>query len=170
MERGDGRGGLTHRGAQTGVACIYIITLEAFALALVASLFLLGLVWSCTRPWAAALLLSLALGGIVLCPTGNGGCLHARAPVTAWPPACLPLLLPLMVRERRRAVLLVMVFLASSLAVYLLYFHVSSPRLVVVSFSTSTPRSELAVRGLPLLLLPPHASVPGAPCARQPRP
>jgi len=78
-------------GLPTGVACIYIITLEAFALALVATLFLLGLVWSCTRPWAAALLLSLALGGIVLCPTGN--------------------------------VLLVMVFLASSLAVYLLYFH-----------------------------------------------
>jgi len=82
MEQDGGRGGLTRSslGRQTGVACIYVIALEALALAIVLNFFLLGVVWSCTRPWAAAVLLSLALAGIVLCPTGNGAWRRPRPP------------------------------------------------------------------------------------------
>jgi len=58
-------------GLPTGVTCIYIIIFEALTFALVLTFFLLGAVWSCTRPWAAMVLIVLAVCGVVLCPTGN---------------------------------------------------------------------------------------------------
>jgi len=54
-----------------GVTCIYIIVFEALGVALILHFFVLGAVWSCTRPWASLVLITLALCGLVLCPTGN---------------------------------------------------------------------------------------------------
>jgi hypothetical protein len=48
-----------------GVTCIYIIALEAFTFTLVFTLFLMGATWSCTRPWAAAVLIVLSIFGLV---------------------------------------------------------------------------------------------------------
>lgn len=58
-------------GMPTGVTCIYIIVFEALGVALILHFFVLGAVWSCTRPWASLVLITLALCGLVLCPTGN---------------------------------------------------------------------------------------------------
>jgi len=58
-------------GLPTGVTCIYIIIFEAVTGALILNFFILGAVWSCTRPWAAMVLMLLALGGMILCPTAN---------------------------------------------------------------------------------------------------
>jgi hypothetical protein len=76
-----------------GVTCIYILVFEALSVALVLYFFVLGCTWSCTRPWASVVLLSLSLSGVctlslshthththtlslphsavVLCPTGK---------------------------------------------------------------------------------------------------
>lgn len=58
-------------GLPTGVTCIYIISMEALVFALILSFLLIGLCWSCTRPWAGVVLIVLALCGLVLCPTAN---------------------------------------------------------------------------------------------------
>eukprot|EP00286_Rhodomonas_abbreviata_P011961 CAMPEP_0181327182 /NCGR_PEP_ID=MMETSP1101-20121128/21946_1 /TAXON_ID=46948 /ORGANISM="Rhodomonas abbreviata, Strain Caron Lab Isolate" /LENGTH=412 /DNA_ID=CAMNT_0023435787 /DNA_START=8 /DNA_END=1246 /DNA_ORIENTATION=- len=58
-------------GIPTGVSCLLIITLESLVCALCFAAFLLALVWSCTRPWAALVLLAISLMGDILCPTGN---------------------------------------------------------------------------------------------------
>ena len=58
-------------GLPTGVTCIYILAMEALTCAIVLTFFLQGAVWSCTRPWAAGVLISLSVCGLVLCPTGN---------------------------------------------------------------------------------------------------
>lgn len=58
-------------GVHQGAPCALIVLLEGVVLGICLSLFLLALCWSCTRPWAALVLLVISLMGDILCPTGN---------------------------------------------------------------------------------------------------
>mgnify|MGYP006876809569 CR=1 FL=1 len=51
--------------------CLLLVTFGAFFAAICLSAFTMFVVWSCTRPWAALVFLSVSLAGVVLLPTGN---------------------------------------------------------------------------------------------------
>lgn len=51
--------------------CLVLATVGAFFATVCFVTFLMGLIWSCTRPWAAAVLFLISLTGQVLLPSGN---------------------------------------------------------------------------------------------------